>query len=179
MGDVDSRNIIADAGTRKGMTVEDVGPDSEWINGMSRMRRGDEYDFPVKTVAEIVLGGEGKNEATRETIVIDIIGEQDDNCSPFYNYIYMSGQLVPVEVGSRYEYSQYVIDTNRFRFRKVIRVLGLVYLFSNILLARINKTQGKEVIQCEWVEEIPDILTYQWDRYLVTTGVKSGNVGVV
>ena len=48
-------------------------------------------------------------------------------------------------------------------------------MFSNILLARINKTQGNEVIQCDWVEEIPDIFTYQWDRYLVTTGVKSGN----
>ena len=66
---VDNRNIIADVGTRKGMTVEDVGLDSEWINGMSWMG-GAECDFPVKTVAEIVLGGEGKNEANKETIVI-------------------------------------------------------------------------------------------------------------
>ena len=43
-------------------------------------------------------------------------------------------------------------------------------MFNSILLARINKTQGNEVTQCGWIEEIPDILTYQWDRYLVTMG---------
>ena len=82
--------------------------------------RGDECDFPVKTATDIVLGGEGKNEANKETIVIDIIGEQDDNCSPFYNYIYVPGQLAPVVVGSRYKYLQYVIDPNRFRFQQVV-----------------------------------------------------------
>ena len=30
---VDSKNMIADLGTRKGATVEDVGPESTWVNG--------------------------------------------------------------------------------------------------------------------------------------------------
>ena len=33
------------------------------------------------------------------------------------------------EVFLRYQYSNYVIDPNRYRFRKVVRIVGLVYLF--------------------------------------------------
>ena len=37
--------------------------------------------------------------------------------------------VVPDQVKTRYESSQYVLDPNRFRLRKVVRILSLVYLF--------------------------------------------------
>ena len=166
---VESKNMIADVGTRKGMKVEDVGPNSEWINGLSWMK-GEECNFPVKTVSEIVLGSEGRNEAKKETIVIDIINELNDGCA--YNNAYMPSHLVPDDVGSRYKYSQYLIDPNRFRYRKVVRVLGLVILFVSKLFAR-SKGALLTITQYKWEGELPNILLYKGDRYLVTTGKKT------
>ena len=37
--------------------------------------------------------------------------------------------LVPIKVKERYEFSNYIIDTNKFRLRKVMRILALVMLF--------------------------------------------------
>ena len=119
------------------MEVADVGPDSDWRNSL-RWMQSEESDFPVKTAAEIVLGSEGRSEAKKETIVIDVIDGQDCDSS-FYGYMYMAGQIVPTEVGSRYKYSNYLIDPNRFRFRRVVRVLGLVFLF---IKKFISKNEG-------------------------------------
>ena len=170
---VESRNMIADVGTRKGMTLEEVGPDSEWINGLEWMK-GEERDFPLKTATEIVLGIESRKEARKESIVIDIDGleEQSSQCC-----VYMSDRCVPEEVGSRYKYSQYVIDPNRFRFRKVVRVLGLVLTFIKNILARISKVNvfpNNAIPHCEGLK-IPDTFSYRWDKYLVTTGKKGVN----
>ena len=94
---VDSRNMIPDVGTRKGMTLEDMGSESEWINGMSWMR-GAECDFPVKTAAEIVLGGEGKNEANKETIVIDILENGMTIVPPFLIISISRGSWCPLRL---------------------------------------------------------------------------------
>ena len=44
---VESRNMIADLGTRKGCTLEDTRPDSIWLNGYEWMKN-DSASFPVK-----------------------------------------------------------------------------------------------------------------------------------
>ena len=59
---VDSKNMIADIGTRKGVTIDEVSPGSNWIQGYEWMR-GEEVDFPVKKVDELVLKDEAKIEA--------------------------------------------------------------------------------------------------------------------
>ena len=43
--------------------------------------------------------------------------------------MYLPTRYVPDEVGLRYEHSKYIIDPNQFRFRKVVRILALVFLF--------------------------------------------------
>ena len=52
---VNSKNMCADLGTRKGASI-DIGPQSEWLRGKEWMR-GHEKDFPVKTVADLVMNG--------------------------------------------------------------------------------------------------------------------------
>ena len=61
---VKSSDMIADLGTRKGASMEDVLESSLWINGYPWMRR-DEKDFPTKTVKEIKLSGEEVVHETR------------------------------------------------------------------------------------------------------------------
>ena len=43
---VECKNMIADLGTRKELTVADMAPDSIWMNGFQWMS-GDESDFPL------------------------------------------------------------------------------------------------------------------------------------
>ena len=40
----------------------------------------------------------------------------------------------------RLEFSQYIVDPNQFRFRKVIRIVALVMLFINKLKSATNST---------------------------------------
>ena len=61
---VESKNMVADLGNRKGLTVADIGPDSIWMNGFQWMS-GDESDFPLISASEIVLSGEYKPDALK------------------------------------------------------------------------------------------------------------------
>ena len=70
------------------------------------------------------------------------------------------------EVFLRYQYSNYVIDPNRYRFRKVVRIIGLVYLFIKNLKKRIGKTRTVAIFE----NEIPERFKFWDDKFLVTTG---------
>ena len=54
---VQSKNMIADIGTRKGAKIKDIKQDSEWINGKPRMSM-EECDFPLKTARYIIESSE-------------------------------------------------------------------------------------------------------------------------
>ena len=127
---VDSDNMIADLGTRRGVTLSDVGPDSPWINGHDWMRL-DSSEFPVKTIADIKLSNENKKVAQKEEVLIDPL-DCHVACTSFF-------PVVPVIVKDRYKYSQYILDPNKFRFRKVVRVLSWVFLFIRKCLRKVGK----------------------------------------
>ena len=61
---IKSSDMPADIGTRKGATVKDIGPDSQWINGFPWMR-GPESEFPMKSADELLLCGKSKEEMLR------------------------------------------------------------------------------------------------------------------
>ena len=67
---------------------------------------------------------------------------------------------------SRYKFSQYLLDPNRFRLRKIIRIIGLVYLFIKKSYAAI----GKFGRPSNHPKVIPANLFSIGDQYLVTTG---------
>ena len=163
---VKSEDMIADLGTRKGATIPDVAPDSEWINGKPAMRR-DESDFPVKTASDIILCGEIKQEALKECISVESINTtmicQSVACIAH-------GPFVPKSVGDRYKFSQCVLDPNKFRFRKSVRVLGLSFLFISKLRNRTRKAKFA-AIECN-TDDLPsnDVIPLQENKYLVTTG---------
>ena len=164
---VESKDNIADIGTRKGVKLVDIGPDSEWINGKQWML-GDESEFPLKTISDIVLTNDSQREARKEYIILDSI---DD--AYFFNHIHVPVQHVPDDVGLRYEFSQYILDPNKYRFRKSVRVLGLVFLY----IAKFMRKWGKRDfsrVRDDDTTNIPDIL--QHDKYIVTTGAPTGTV---
>ena len=119
---MESKQNVAYLGTRKGAKLECIGPDGEWTNGYPWMR-GEEKDFPVKTIEQITLDNEARSEARKEEIIVEVLND----CHYFVGHLYMPEKLVPEEVGLRYKFCDYVIDPNKFRFRKSVRVLGLVF----------------------------------------------------
>ena len=130
---VRSKDNIADLGTRKGAQIKDVGPESDWINGLPWMRE-DEESFPLIEVKQLVLTSNEKGDADKEKIVTDF----QDECS-----LCFLGRSVPVEVGDRYKFSQYLIDPNKFRFETVLRILSLVFIFLEKLVEKWNQRCGK------------------------------------
>ena len=136
---IHSNDMMADLGTRKGARVEDITQTGEWVNGKAKMNKC-ESEFPVSTVSQITLSGAEKSEVGGEcnkpdiTVQICTIGS--------YCYIRagcFSGKIVPNEVKSRYKFPQYLIDPYRFRLRKIIPIIGLVYLFVKTSYAAIWK----------------------------------------
>ena len=61
-----------------------------------------------------------KSDANRE-MVSDCLKNDSIQC--------MTTRYVPEKVGDRYKFSQYLLDPNKFRFRKVIRIFAIVLLF--------------------------------------------------
>ena len=84
-------------------------------------------------------------------------------------------EVVPKEVKERYEFSNYLIDPNRFRFRKVVRILGLVFRFVKIFCDKYGK--GRNLVGHSKVnlDPIPQQFSCVGEQFLVTSGVHSIN----
>ena len=122
---VGRKDNISDLGTRKGAKISDVMPDSPWIRGYPWMREPEE-NFPLKKYEDICLSVKEKGDAGKEKVEVDL-----HDC--------FVSRYVPQEVGDRYAYSDYLIDPNKFRFRTVLRILALVFIF----LEKINDKRNK------------------------------------
>ena len=109
-------NMIADLGTRKGATIDDVREDSPWNKGLPWMR-GREEDFPLETIEDLILSAREKSDVLKEKIIPE--------CHTTTNV----ARYVPNEVEKFYEFSQYLLNPNRYRFRTSQRILGLVFMF--------------------------------------------------
>ena len=113
---VKGEDMPADIGTRKGATVNDVSEGSAWLEGFPWMKRS-MNEFPIKSYQQIKQACKEASEQSSEV---------KNNPKNATNSHFMTSIK---ENAKRYEFSQYVIDPNRFRFQKVIRVLALVYRF--------------------------------------------------
>ena len=115
---ISSEDMIADIGTRPCRSLKEVDCDSVWCNGYEWMKQ-DKSQFPAFTIEEVQLTNKEKQDAAKETILFT------ENVKGF------------VEVAEkRYEFAQYLIDPNRFRFEKVIRILAMVIKFIRLVPLR-------------------------------------------
>ena len=68
-------------------------------------------------------------------------------------------------IGERYKFSHYIVDPNKFRLKKVVRILGLVLLFIRNVQLRINKNSNVLIVS---ESKLPTQLKFFNDKYLVT-----------
>lgn len=130
---IDTKHMTADIGTRRGATMSDVSETSPWVSGHEWARK-DRSTFPIKSAAEIKLTNTDLKNVNAETLKMDLtdtgwINQQLSQA--FYvgqSQIY-AGEGVVDRIGERYRFSDYILDPNKFRFRKVVRILALVYCF--------------------------------------------------
>ena len=113
-----SENMVADLGTRKGVTIKEVSPGSPWIEGLPWMRDEAE-NFPLKSVDDLILSSKEQAEVNKEK-VLNLELPKQAVCA--YN-------SVPKEVGERYKFSEYLVNPCRYKFKKVLRIVGLILLF--------------------------------------------------
>ena len=126
---VKSGDMVADIGTRKGVTLKDIDSSSQWINGYDWMRL-DKSEFPVKSVGDLKLDAQSVADLKKEyskgdasdLVWLDILENKVKAVSHH-------SKTITKHLQARYEFSKYVLDPNKFRFRKAVRVLTLVMLF--------------------------------------------------
>ena len=114
---VQSEDMAADIGTRKGATLQDIDQDSTWVKGFHWMTL-DRSDFPILSPLEIKLNEAEASEATKE---IDV---------------HFVKHMIPDDVKDRYAFSDYLVDPNRHSFTRVIRIVAYIIRFCNFLLSK-------------------------------------------
>ena len=131
---IKSSDNLADMGTRRGATVADISSESEWINGKEWMR-GKREDFPVTTVDEVRFQQADVDSIRKESLRPDMVDAffariQDTPATYICSNSEMDRRKVDSRVlADRYSFADYIIDPNKFRLRKVVRVLALVMKF--------------------------------------------------
>ena len=164
--------MIVDLGTRKGARILDLTRNSEWVNGKAWMSLN-ESEFPVSTVSEITLNCTDRSEASNECDKPDITGQICVINSQNYAQSFI-GASVPDQVKTRYEFSQYIIDPNRFRLRKIIRIISLVYLFIKICYSACGLKGKFNKHPKVTIDPIPIPFSCEGEQYIVTTGSLDG-----
>ena len=127
---VKSADMIADIGTRRCSSITEVGPGSIWQEGFDWMKE-DESLFPTKDIECIKLDSKERQAVKEEMISLKKSAEQFEwPQKPTTEYVaYRCGQLVPSDVQLRYEFSRYIVDPNKRRYKTAIRIMAYVILF--------------------------------------------------
>ena len=89
--------------------------------------------FPFSSVDDIKLNAKEKSEAAKEKVV-----DVDDEST------FCAISHVPKEVEDHYTFSQYLINTNQFHFRTVVRILSFAFLFIQMLVK--NKPESDRYV---------------------------------
>ena len=162
---VESANMVADIGTRGKAKIADVTDDSPWIQGLEWMSRP-ESEFPIFSLEDRKISAADLDEVNKEKIVSQIL------CSRVMLVTAYSSE----QTKSRYQFSNYILDPNKFRFRKVVRVVSLVLLFiKNVLLGISQRTTSfknitdMKIFNHEYPGKFPRILENDGDGKLLVT----------
>ena len=159
---INSKNNIADLGTKRRTKLSDVLDNSIWVNGHGWAKL-DKTQFPIQSFKELKLNKEEikgyKNEILKsEMIDVDWVNKHLEVIHSKSYAVLEKG--VPDKVGERYLFSRYIMDPNKFRFRKVVRIVALLKI-------RIKSNPNTGLII---KNEIPAQFKFQ-NVYLVTQGI--------
>ncbi|XP_057294722.1 uncharacterized protein LOC130623268 [Hydractinia symbiolongicarpus] len=123
---VQSKNMVADIGTRRGATIENVNQSSTWINGLNWMHLPADK-FPAQSTAELRLSEHQMSEVEKKRII-------------WVHHMTASNISATLleEMRRRYRYSQYLLDPLRHKFTMVINIMAYVIRFCKILINHIK-----------------------------------------
>ena len=126
---IQTSDMIADIGTRKGATIQDVDSNSIWINGFEWMKY-EESKLPFHSVDAIKFSNSEEREMKQEVILN----------TASYNTDIVKLSITSEEVKERYQFSNYIIDPHRFHFHIVIRIVAIKFVikFCKILINRLQ-----------------------------------------
>ena len=183
---VKSSDNIADLGTRKGAQISDVCPGSKWIVGNDWMTR-DRTDFPVSTVDDLRFLQTDIDAVKKESLRPDIVHtffvvakarkvvrfDVEPKCVASTVFKVSKARKSKVDskvVSERYKFAGYIIDPNRFRLRKVVRVFALVLRFVRQFVKKWSKENrnilpSDGVAVCEVPQKVLD--SFNSDKYVV------------
>ena len=116
---VQSDQNVADLGTRRGVTLNDINQTSTWINGHNWMKQ-DKSSFPIKSVTDLKLSDQQLNEINKEQNI------------QYYHIKSLD------ETMERYKFSNYLLDPNRHKYSTIIRIMAIVFKYFHILLNRVR-----------------------------------------
>ncbi len=146
---VDSENLIADLGTRKGAKLSDVDINSDWINGKKWMR-GEQVTYPVKSVLELKLT-DSEKESFQKELFLPYVKENDltnydwpqthactANSVSFHSVTFhaknkLDWSKVAELILARYEHSSYLLDPNKHSYSSVVRIMAIVHKYVQCL----------------------------------------------
>ena len=117
--------------TRKGAKITDVEQD-RWINGLPWMSKPVE-EFPTLSIVDIRLDQRDSEEINKEKIAIRSFCNQKN--------AELDAQA-DKQINLRYRFLNYLINSNRFRFREVVRILALVCTFIKNISKKFLKVQN-------------------------------------
>ena len=134
---VKSADMIADLGTRRGVTLNEVLPGSTYQVGFPFMSL-DISLFPALRYDQITMTDEERKEVDREIIQFKGFPCKSE----------LSLNPVPKEVAERYAFSNYILDPNKHRFRDNVRILSISKKFISKCRERVQmrKSQSQELV---------------------------------
>ena len=173
---VHTKDMIADIGTRRGVTLKQVSQGSLWQNGFEWMKL-DASEFPTKSVEDIKLDNEEVQAVKKESLLkyepnnnpldFNWSTESNQNLKLMYPANTKVKRSIPSEVLKRYEFSDYIIDPNKHRFKTVVRIVAIVQRFIYRLIAKIrNKISNTPIKDLTNNEPLTSTVTFTDDDIL-------------
>ena len=108
----------------------------------------DRAQFPIKRFDELKLRKEDFENHSDEILKSDIVDNEwvNKQLSTLYcvNYSVIEKGVLD-KIGQRYSFSRYVVDPNKFRFRKVVRIIALIMLFIKNMKIKVNKNNTENL----------------------------------
>ena len=142
---VESSLLIADLGTRKGVSLKDVDCNSDWINGYSWMRL-ERIEFPIAPVTDFVMSSAEKESYQKELFAPyqkedEYEWPQVHTCEPG-SLSFLSNRFDHDEIEKRYKFSQYLVDPNRYNFSTAVSVYAYVIRFVQNFKSKVLMNRG-------------------------------------